>query len=162
MKRLLATFALTASLAGAARAGDDASALLQARYPDLAGQPQAMATLKGKPTVVNFWARWCGPCRKEIPELNALAARHSGKLNVIGVAVEELGESARDFAIAYEIAYPLVFAGVGDGLALMRALGNDLAGLPFTLILDADGRIVGRKTGAMSGDEMAAAVAPLL
>ncbi|MCB1955993.1 MAG: TlpA family protein disulfide reductase [Rhodocyclaceae bacterium] len=162
MTRLLAASALALFVAGAAWADEDASALLQGRYPDLSGQSREMASLKGKPTVVNFWARWCGPCRKEIPELNALAAQHTGALNVIGVAVEELGESARDFAIAYEITYPLVFAGVGDGLALMRALGNELAGLPFTLILDAEGRIVGRKTGAMSGEEMAAAVAPLL
>ena len=163
MRRGLASLLLSvACCASAWAANDDASALLAATFPALDGTPTAMATLKGKPAVVNFWARWCGPCRREIPDLAALKKEYGDALHVVGIGVEALGESARDFAAAYEMDYTVVFAGAGGGVELMKALGNTMAGLPFTVVLDAEGRIVVRKLGVMRPEDMRAAVAPLL
>ena len=163
MRYLLRILLLSLCCLGAVQAADDdASALLGAIFPALDGTPTAMASLKGKPAVVNFWARWCGPCRREIPDLAALKKEYGAALHVVGIGVEALGESARDFAAAYEMDYTVVFAGAGGGVELMKALGNDMAGLPFTVVLDAEGRIVARKLGVMSPADMRAAVAPLL
>ena len=162
MRHLFALlFAALVSLPVAA--SDDATALFAAGFPGLDGKPVALAALKGKPAVVNFWARWCGPCRSEIPHLAELARQHKAAgLQVVGIGVEDLGDSARDFVAAYEMDYLVVFAGAGKGVELMKVLGNTKAALPFTVVIDAEGRITTRKLGVMSAEEMPAAVAPLL
>lgn len=128
-------------------------------------KPLAMETLRGKPLIVNFWARWCGPCRKEIPDLAEMHARYQGKgLVVVGVAIEESNnrDSVRDFAKAYEMNYTLVLAGVQRGVELMQVLGNPKSGLPFTLVIDRNGKVVAKKLGAMSKTEMEAAIRHIL
>ncbi len=138
--------------------------LFVTRATALDGQPITLAGYKGKPLVVNFWARWCAPCRKEIPELAALHGKYREKgLTVLGLAVEDSDyrDSISEFAVAYRINYPVALIGAGSGVELMRALGNDKAGLPFTLVLAPDGRVVSKKLGAMTGEEMEAAAAVL-
>ena len=162
MRRLFACL-LATCLSLPVFAADEATALFEARFPGLDGAPVELAQLKGKPAVVNFWARWCGPCRSEIPHLAELAKQHQAAgLQVVGIGVEDLGDSARDFVAAYEMDYLVVFAGAGKGVELMKALGNTKAGLPFTVVIDAEGRITTRKLGVMSAEDMQAAVAPLL
>ncbi|MBW7900800.1 MAG: TlpA family protein disulfide reductase [Rhodocyclaceae bacterium] len=132
---------------------------------DADNRPVALDALRGKPLVVNFWARWCGPCRKEIPDLVEMDARYRGKgLVVVGLAIEDADsrEAVRDFARAYEVDYRIVLAGVGKGVELMKALGNDKAGLPFTVVIDRSGRIAAKKLGAMSKAEMEAAIKRVL
>lgn len=161
MKRL-ALFAAGLLLAAAARAGDSSAPLFAATLNTADGKPAALAAWKGKPLVVNFWARWCGPCRSEIPELVKLrAARRGQGLEVIGVAVEDQGEAVRDFARAYDMDYPLLVAG-GQGVPLMQALGNSQGGLPFTIAIDRNGRIVASKLGAIQGAELEAAATAAL
>lgn len=125
----------------------------------------ALEGLRGKPLVVNFWARWCGPCRKEIPDLVEMHAKYKGKgLVIVGLAVEdaEHREAVRDFAKAYDVDYQVLLAGVGKGVELMKGLGNEKSGLPFTVLIDRNGRIVTRKLGAMSKAEMEAAIKQVL
>ena len=111
----------------------------------------------GRPLIVNFWARWCGPCKVEIPELVALNARRSG-VHIVGIAVENEGAPVRDFARAYDIDYTVLLARDGAGLELMRAIGNPTAGLPFTVAVDRRGRIVARRLGAITRDQLNSAV----
>lgn len=117
---------------------------------------------QGQPLIVNFWARWCGPCRKEIPELIELRQSHRGKgLEVLGIALEDKPESVRDFAKAYDMDYPILLA-ANQGFPLMKALGNSKLGLPFTVAIDRRGQVVMVKMGVIGGAELAAAAAAAL
>lgn len=129
--------------------------LFAATLTDLQDKPAELARYRGRPLVVNFWARWCGPCREEIPQLVSERARLKDRgLEVIGIAIEDNTESVRDFAKAYDMDYPVLLA-KDKGIALMQALGNTQAGLPYTLVLDRNGKIVASKLGPMTKTEMA-------
>ncbi|MDP1526429.1 MAG: TlpA disulfide reductase family protein [Rhodocyclaceae bacterium] len=138
------------------------SELFAANLIDLQGQPTAMNRWQGSPLIVNFWARWCGPCRQEIPELIKLRQAYRNKgLEVLGIALEDKVEPVRDFAKAYEMDYPVLLA-QDKGLALMKALGNTKMGLPFTVAIDRNGKIVLVKMGLITGSELAAAAETVL
>jgi thiol-disulfide isomerase/thioredoxin len=159
MRALLALFACLCSLQGLAQ---DSKVLFASTLTDLNDQSQALAQYQGKPLIVNFWARWCGPCRTEIPELIKLHQQYQGKgLIVLGIAIEDKAEPVRDFAKAYDMDYPLLL-GKDKGLALMQALGNSRMGLPFTVAIDRQGKIVTLKMGGIKGDELVTAATAAL
>ncbi|MDP1733339.1 MAG: TlpA disulfide reductase family protein [Sulfuritalea sp.] len=144
-----------------ARAQDSAP-LFAASLPDQNNKTVALADFRGKPLIVNFWARWCPPCRDEIPELKAVAHSYRTKgLTVIGIGLEANLPNVKDFIKAYEMDYLLLFAPV-EGTSLMQTLGNGRAGLPFTLAIDRAGRVVMHKLGKISRAELEAAAAAAL
>ena len=149
---------VSSSLASAA--GSDS--LFAASLTGTDGKPVALEQYRGKPLIVNFWARWCGPCRVEIPEL-AKAHDKYGKqgLVVLGIGLEDEPEPVRDFMKAYEMHYPVLLA-KDKGIWLMQALGNSRAGLPFTVAIDRKGEIVVRKLGVMKAADIDAAAAAVL
>jgi len=117
----------------------------------------ALETFRGKPLIVNFWARWCGPCRVEIPELINIHDKHQKKgLVVLGIGLEDKAESVRDFAKAYDMNYTVLLAR-DKGIPLMQALGNGKAGLPYTVVINRKGEVVASKLGAMNRAELEAA-----
>lgn len=151
MKRMILLL-LALCLSQGAQAADTVSTepLFQASLNDLEGQPVALEHLRGKIAVINFWATWCPPCRKEIPDLvEAQELYRERGVAFLGIAVEDNNALVQDFARTYGINYPLV-TGKEQGIALMQKLGNQVAGLPFTLVLDAEGRIVDTRRGPMS------------
>jgi thiol-disulfide isomerase/thioredoxin len=148
--------ALLAGAAALARA-DGPESLFAATLSDLADKPVALAAYKGRPLIVSFWARWCAPCRDEIPELIKARAKYKSKgVEVLGIAIEDNVEGVRDFAQAYEMDYPVLLA-KNKGIWLMQALGNGGAGLPFTVVIDRQGKMVERKLGVMKKNDIEAA-----
>ena len=130
--------------------------LFAATLSDLDDKPVALERYRGKPLIVNFWARWCGPCRVEIPELIAIRQAHKGKLEVLGIGIEDKADAAKEFARAYEMNYP-VFVAREKGIPLMQALGNTKGGLPFTIVIDRNGQVVQKKMGIMKKADLDAA-----
>jgi thiol-disulfide isomerase/thioredoxin len=162
MKILLSLLCLACAFGVRAEsAPPDPTSLFAATLWDAADRPFALSQLRGKPLVVNFWARWCGPCRVEIPELVRLQRRLKDKgLVVVGIGLEDKADTVREFARAYDMDY-LVLLAKGQGNALLHALGNPKGGLPYTLVIAADGRVVARKLGLISRAELEAAAAAL-
>lgn len=152
---LLALTALTC------RAEAISAPLYAASFADPDGKAVALERYRGKPLIVNFWARWCAPCRAEIPELLRFRKELAGKAEILGIGIEDQGGAVRDFARANGIDYPLFLAG-DDGIRLMQTLGNDRGGLPFTLFIDRHGRIVERKLGLLKRADLEAVQARLL
>ena len=136
--------------------------LFAAQLWDLQDKPLALEKYRGKPLIVNFWARWCGPCRAEIPELIKVRAKYKAKgLEVLGIGIEDKADPAREFAAAYEMDFPVVIA-KEKGIPLMQALGNSRGGLPYTLVIDRQGKVLSSKMGVMKKDDLEAAAAALL
>jgi cytochrome c biogenesis protein CcmG, thiol:disulfide interchange protein DsbE len=96
-----------------------------------------LASLRGRPAVINFWASWCGPCRKEAPELARLQSALGPRARLVGVNWNDGASGARAFIRKYGWRFPNVRD--ADGL-----VGNryGLSGLPTTFVLDSRGRIV--------------------
>jgi thiol-disulfide isomerase/thioredoxin len=130
---------------------------LQLERPD--GSPMAMASLRGKPLVVNFWATWCTPCVHEMPELNRFHQAFGAKgWQVVGIAIDK-PEPVRSFLGRIPVGFPVVLAGP-DGTDLLRELGNAQGGLPFSIVIDAQGNITHRKLGETRFEELAAWATP--
>ncbi len=162
MKNLLAVvvFGLFSALTLADEMPSSAP-LFAATLSDLDDKPVALERYKGKALVVNFWARWCGPCRAEIPELIKFRAAHKGKIEVLGIGIEDKADSAKEFAKAYEMDYP-VFVAKEKGIPLMQAMANTKAGLPFTLFIDRNGKVIQKKLGLIKKDDLDAVAVLLL
>ncbi len=149
-------FAFFSALTATADEMPSSAPLFAATLSDLDDKPVALARFKGKPLIVNFWARWCGPCRAEIPELIAIRKAHKGRLEVLGIGIEDKADPAKEFARAYEMDYP-VFVAKENGIPLMQALGNTKGGLPFTIVVDRNGQVVQKKMGLMKKADLEAA-----
>lgn len=120
----------------------------QLAYPDAQGQPQTLAQWRGKTLVVNFWASWCAPCREEMPDFSALRRQYRGSaVEVIGIAVDT-PQNVRSYLQQHPVDYP-VLVGEGGAHALSRQLGNPDGALPFTIVLDRQGKVVLRHLGRL-------------
>src|SRR6185295_4025495 len=108
---------------------------------DLAGKPTSILSWPGKSMIVNFWATWCAPCRREIPLLRELQKQHGPEgFQIVGVAVD-LREDVVKYAQEIGIDYP-VLIGEQDGLDAVNKFGQGSIGFPFTVFTDNQGRIV--------------------
>lgn len=129
------------------------SPLRAARFVDLSGRARHLSEWTGKLLVVNFWATWCAPCLEEIPLLMAARRSHAGiDVEVVGIAID-LASKVSQFAAKLSIDYPVLLAGP-DGLDLIRSLGNQSGGLPFTVFLDRAGTVVRQKLGVLRQPEL--------
>jgi thiol-disulfide isomerase/thioredoxin len=154
---LLAGVGVAAAAAGAGvalrrhepSAQGDASSLWGLTFDTPAGQQIAMASLRGKPLVVNFWATWCPPCVEELPLLDRFSREHAAKgWQVIGLAIDQ-PSSVRKFLAGTPVTFPIGLAGL-EGTELGKALGNTGGGLPFTVVLRPDGAVRERRIGKLA------------
>src|SRR3989344_3422273 len=119
------------------------------------GTPFNWAGLQGKPLLLNFWATWCPPCVKEMPELDRFRREFSAAgWQVVGLAIDG-PTPVKEFLTKVKVGFGVALAGFG-GTELAQTLGNTAGGLPFTVLIDAQGRIRHRKMGATHFDELAA------
>lgn len=149
---VVAGVAVAAGAAGAVvhlwRAADDAPAapLYALRLPDLAGRIQDLNQWHGKVLVVNFWATWCAPCREEIPIFVSLQEKYGARgLQLVGIAIDQR-DKVQAFAREFRINYAVLLGGL-ETIDLSRQIGNRVGALPFTVVLDREGRIVNRELG---------------
>ena len=113
----------------------------------------SMASFKGKPLLLNFWATWCPPCIAELPLLNAFYRENAANgWQVMGIAVDQ-PSAVRAFMEKLPLDFPVPMAGLG-GTDLSRSLGNLGGGLPFTVLFAADGRILHRKIGQLTPENL--------
>ena len=127
----------------------------------LTAEQSTIGDLSGRILVVNFWAPWCLPCRREIPTLIELNQSHGSRnVAILGIALDT-EEAVSRFAQEYEINYPLFLA--GNRISMYNAaFGNPSGSLPFTAIIDQQQRIVFRHNGEVSGTQLRSELEKLL
>jgi thiol-disulfide isomerase/thioredoxin len=120
---------------------------------DLRGEPRSILSWPGKSMIVNFWATWCAPCRREIPLLNELQRQHGGEgFQIVGVAIDFRDDVVK-YAQEIEIEYP-VLIGEQDGLEAANKVGPGTGGaLPFTVFTDNQARVVLLHLGEIDKEE---------
>lgn len=137
-----------------AAAREDTQAFWAQELATPGGATLALRSLRGRPLVVNFWATWCPPCVKEMPELDRFAKEFAGRgWQVLGIAIDQ-ADTVKAFLEHTPVSFPVVLAGT-EGLAWVRRLGNATAGLPFSVQWSAAGQPVRQKLGATDFDELA-------
>jgi thiol-disulfide isomerase/thioredoxin len=111
--------------------------------PCLGGGPDVTlhAAGPGRPTLVNVWATWCPPCVQEVPDLVAFADAAQGRVGVVGVLTQDPARNGLEFARQYGVRYPSVVDDQGEVFRAFRP------GPPVTLFLDAEGRVVHKRSG---------------
>jgi thiol-disulfide isomerase/thioredoxin len=126
----------------------------------LDGTMRSFSEWHGKHRIVNFWATWCAPCRREIPLLKAFQEQHGASgFQVIGIAVEFL-EPVVAYAENAQFNYPIL-VGEQDAMAVAETSGISFIGLPFTMVVTADGTLIGAHMGEIHQQQLDAIVTVL-
>lgn len=129
--------------------------------PDVSGNQHNISEWQGKIRVINFWATWCPPCLKEIPEFMALQEQYSAKgLQFIGIAIDDQ-EPVEEYLAKTKINYPVLIGGV-TGIALAHQLGNSIDAVPFTLVVNQQGQIIHKHPGEFSSEQIMEIINPLI
>jgi len=149
---LAATMLVAAGCGASAKVPQSGNVIRFVRHPDLApefalegldGKPLSLGSVRGKVVLLNFWATWCGPCRAEIPDLIALQEKYAGKLQIIGLTVDEDDAGVVKEAVARTgINYPVAMTSPE-----MRMKYGGIAALPTSFVLDTEGRVVQKHEG---------------
>ncbi len=129
------------------------AAFWSAEFDNPSGESLAMTAFQGKPLVINFWATWCTPCVEEMPLIDAFFRENESKgWQVLGLAIDQPSR-VRQFLSQFPVSYKIGLAGL-NGTDLAKKLGNDVGGLPFTIVLNANGQLKQRKLGKLTADDI--------
>jgi peroxiredoxin len=150
-----ATILMAATILTAAGKGDPAPAI---QLKDQAGRAFSLAAFKGQVVLVDFWASWCGPCRKSLPELDGLQDRFATQgVKVVGVSLDADAGSMVAFLEKVPVRFTILHDPAGQ-----TGEAFSVVAMPTTFLIDRDGRIAARFEGGAHTQEEAAAVAALL
>ncbi|MDT8404705.1 TlpA disulfide reductase family protein [Sulfuriflexus sp.] len=129
--------------------------------PDTSGSEHNIGEWDGKVLVINFWATWCPPCRKEMPAFIELQDKFADQgLQFIGVAIDD-ADKVKDFMDTYGVNYPML---LGDLAAIEvgKQYGNRFGALPYTVIVDREGKIAFTRRGELEKHEAETEIKKLL
>ncbi len=129
--------------------------------PDVDGKAHRIGEWDGKVVLVNFWATWCPPCRREIPAFVRLQEKYGKQgFTVVGVALDT-AQNVRDFVDPMGVNYP-VLVGEDKGIDIAKEYGNRLGVLPYSVLLNPQGQIVFIQRGELTYEKAEEAIKPLL
>jgi len=114
----------------------------------------------GRAMLVNFWATWCAPCRREMPVLQAAGERHGDALAIVGIALDD-PEPVERFVDELSIGYTIL-VGQDEVLDAQSAWGNDAGAMPYTVLVDAEGSVRWLHYGEVTEDQLNEALAGVL
>jgi thiol-disulfide isomerase/thioredoxin len=138
---------------GSSREQDGADALWSLQFERPEGGKLVMANFRGKPLVLNFWATWCVPCIRELPALQRFQRDFAARgWQVVALAVDQ-PVPVLEFVARFKLDLTVAMAGV-DGLEWQRAMGNSSGGLPFSVLLNANGNLLQRRLGESRYDDL--------
>ncbi|BAN36587.1 thioredoxin [Sulfuricella denitrificans skB26] len=138
-----------------------AEPVFAASFKDLDDKLQPLEQWRGKVVVLNFWAPWCPPCREEMPDFIKLQDKYRERgLVFIGVALDEKIK-VQAFADEIGVNYP-VLLGEMEAVDLAKKIGNRLGGLPFTVVIDRNGKIIASEVGGLTMAKLEKIALPLL
>ena len=121
--------------------------------PDISGRDRSFSEWQGKNRLINFWATWCAPCRREIPLLKNFQAEQSGNgFEVIGIAVD-FPDAVAEYAESAQFNYP-VLVGEQDAMAVAESSGIEFIGMPFTMFVAADGEYLSAYIGELHQEHL--------
>ena len=153
MKKSIAKRSIVAAISvmaatGVARADNERDTLSSHTLAALDGKTTTLASYRGEILVVNFWASWCAPCRRELPLLDQWNAAWTGRgARVIAISIDTDAKKAKRFAEEMKLTLPVMHDGP-QGLA--RTL--DIPSVPYTLLIDRDGKVVGEVKGSTESE----------
>lgn len=128
-------------------------ALLDTQFATSDGQWQKLSAWRGKVLVVNYWATWCPPCREEMPMFSLLHDKYQDQgVQFVGIGIDSV-DKIREFQAKEQVSYPLL-VGTFDAMTSSQRLGNTAQALPFTVVIDRQGRLDLVKLGKLTEAEL--------
>ncbi len=134
---------------------------IKINLPDINGKQRDLTEWQGKIRIINFWATWCPPCLKEIPEFIKLQDKFKDKnVQFIGIAIDDK-QAVEQYLQKNPVNYPMLIGG-DKAIALSQQLGNIVNAVPFSLIINQQGQIIHRHPGELSKEKIIEIITPLL
>ena len=141
--------------------GNGAASLPAFKLPDIDGNLRDSDEWNGKVLIVNFWATWCPPCRKEMPLFIEMQEKYGHRgIQFVAIAIDD-PDMVRDFHDVYGINFPTLIGGA-EAIQLANRLGNRFDSLPFTAIFDRGGKTRYIQAGEMQQAVLEQQILPLL
>ncbi|HXD72721.1 MAG TPA: TlpA disulfide reductase family protein [Vicinamibacterales bacterium] len=149
---------LTAAVAALVLAGPAAN--LKFSFKNTDGRKVALSEFKGKVIILDFWATWCIPCKEEIPGFIELQKKYGDRgLQIVGISVDDSLNQAKKYATDMKMNYPVLLA---EGREDILRAYDPIPGIPVSIIIDRQGRIVTRHDGIAKMDVFEKEILPLL